>query len=303
METVYLEANQTISQAIKNAPENAQIMLEGKVYREKIIVDKRGITLRGVNGKTKIVYGDYAKKIHADGMEYNTFRTYTVNVVAPDVTFCDLCIENDSYEPKTKGQAVALSVYGDNFRAENVTLKSAQDTLFSGPLPDDLIFRYDGFLPDGERYFEGEARSYFKDCTVYGSVDYVFGCGTAYFSHCKLVNINDGRSVQYVCAPAHSLKQKRGFTFYKCEFTSEEGLKAFVYLARPWRDYGKCSFISCKLNNRVIGELFDRWNDTVRYLTARFEVFDTPHEKMVTWGKTLTQGEAENLVSEVEKFC
>ena len=59
----------------------------------------------------------------------------------------DLSVVNDALRPETKGQEVALTVYADDFHMRNCRLTSTQDTLFLGPLPKDLIERYDGFLP------------------------------------------------------------------------------------------------------------------------------------------------------------
>ena len=42
---------------------------------------------------------------------------------------------------------MALSVYGDDFLMEDCLLRSTQDTLFVGPLPQDLIRRYVDLLP------------------------------------------------------------------------------------------------------------------------------------------------------------
>ncbi len=300
MKKTYLKENQSIQSAIDKAEKGEIIVLLPHVYNEKVIINVDGITLLGQSG-TQIVYGDYAKKIHEDSLEFNTFRTYTVIVEANFVTLENLTIENNAYSPTTKGQAVALTVYGNNFKAQNVTLKSMQDTLFLGPLPDDLITRYDGFLRDEERFVEGELFSYFNDCKIYGSLDYIFGCGTALFEDCQMINIDDNRVIAYVCAPAHSLKQPFGFTFNNCEFLKEDGFESQIYLARPWRDYGKCTFINCK-TKFITADAFDRWNDSYRHQTARFEHYNcnlTP----VSWAKQLTDDQAKNHLNKMQKLC
>lgn len=284
MRTVYLKDGITLTEALKNAKKGDRIILEARTYYEKIVINVPDLTIEGQRG-SEIVFGDYANKIHSDGLQFNTFRTYTVNVLSKNVTFKNLTIENDVYDPKSKGQAVALSVLGDGFFAENVTLKSAQDTLFLGPLPDDLIFRYTHFLNDDERYIEGEVHSCFQNCSIFGSVDYVFGCGTAFFEGCSFTNIDDGRTVGYVAAPSHSLKQKDGFTFLNCKFDCVENLDATVYLARPWRDYGKCTFISCKFGKHISPKAFDRWSKSYRNQTSRFELYDCKTQNPISFTK------------------
>ena len=159
MSEIHLKYDEKLSDAIKNASSGDTIYLCEKSYNEKIVIDKPNLTIIGKGNSSKIIYGDYAKKIHEiDGLEYNTFRTYTVNITASNVKLINLTIENSSSNPKANGQAVALSVYGDNFYGENLWLISKQDTLFCGPLPDDLITRYIDFLPYSERYAEGNLK-------------------------------------------------------------------------------------------------------------------------------------------------
>lgn len=303
MSEIYLKPNENLSTVIKNARNGDTIYLCEKSYNEKIIIDKDNLTIIGKGEKSKIVFGDYSKKIHPkDGFEFNTFRTYTVNVIASGVTLKNLTIENSAGDPINKGQAVALSVYGDNFYGENLSIISMQDTLFSGPLPDDLITRYIDFLDYNVRYAEGEFRQIFKNCKIYGSVDYVFGCGTAFFDECTFINVDDGRSVAYVAAPAHSLKQSLGFTFMNCSFEKQGDFNSKIYLARPWRDYGKVTFINCSYTS-ICPEVFDKWGDTNRDRLARFELFNYPAtSETAGWTKHLTESETQKYLNIYNKI-
>ena len=240
-------------------------------YRAKIMITVPGLTLRGAGaGKTRILWDDYAKKLDEKGVEYNTFRTWTMAVCADDVAITDLSIVNDSLHPEKKGQEVALTVYGDNFTMERCTLSSTQDTLFLGPLPMDLIERYDGFLSDPLRR-DMRCRQRFSDCLIEGTVDFIFGCGEAVFEDCEIRSLCDARNTGYIAAPAHALDQTDGFLFKNCRLTAEPGLQpGTIYLARPWRDYGLCEFRNCEIGPHISPLGFDKWNDTSRDKTARF---------------------------------
>lgn len=241
-------------------------------YRCKVMVTVPGLTIKGAGaGKTRIVWDDYAKKLDEQGREYITFRTWTVAVCADGVTITDLTIENDALKPEEKGQEVALTVYADGFRMERCTLRSTQDTLFLGPLPKDLIQRYDGFLPDILRR-DMTCRQTFRDCLIEGTVDFIFGCGETLFENCEIRSLVDARGHGYLAAPAHALEQERGFLFRNCRLTAAEGVAAgSIFLARPWRDYGLCEFENCQTVGDHISPLgFDKWNDTGRDKTARF---------------------------------
>ena len=249
-------------------------LAEGE-YRVKAVIFTPGLTLRGAGaGRTRIVWDDYAKKPDANGVEYNTFRTWTLAVCADGVTMEDLSVINDALRPEVKGQEVALTVYGDDFAMRRCRLTSTQDTLFLGPLPPDLIDRYAGFLPDWLRRDKSCSQT-FHECLIEGTVDFIFGCGRAVFQNCELRSLYDVRALGYVAAPAHSLWQTEGFLFRECRFTSEENVPAgSVFLARPWRDYGLCVFRDCSCGGHISPLGFDKWNDTERDKTARF--YETP---------------------------
>lgn len=247
------------------------IELSAGDFRAKTIIFTPGITLRGAGaGKTRILWDDYAKKLDEKGVEYNTFRTWTMAVCADGVTITDLSIINGSLHPEEKGQEVALTVYGDDFTMERCTLTSTQDTLFLGPLPLDLIERYDGFLPDYLRK-DISCRQRFSDCLIEGTVDFIFGCGEAVFENCEIRSLCDARGTGYVAAPAHAPEQEKGFLFQNCRMTAETGVApGAIYLARPWRDYGLCEFTDCVYGKHISPLGFDKWNDTSRDKTARF---------------------------------
>lgn len=260
-------------------------LMEGE-YRQKVTIFTPGLRIRGAGaGQTKIVWNDYAKKLDDKGVEYNTFRTWTVAVCAEGVAMEELTVANDALRPEEKGQEVALTVYADDFTMKNCTLSSTQDTLFLGPLPPDLIQRYDGFLPDHLRR-DMACSQRFEDCLIEGTVDFIFGCGRTLFQNCELRSLRDARNCGYVAAPAHSLEQKEGFTFRRCRFTAQEGVTpGSIYLARPWRDYGLCVFEECEYGPHISPLGFDKWNDTQRDKTARFyEIPAVPGR--VPWAKS-----------------
>lgn len=252
-----------------------EICLSEGDFRVKAAIFTPGLTLRGAGAeRTRIVWDDYAKKPDEQGREYNTFRTWTLAVCADGVSMRDLAVVNDALHPESKGQEVALTVYGDRFTMEDCRLSSTQDTLFLGPLPADLIRRYEGFLPDWLRR-DKPCRQRFFRCLIEGTVDFIFGCGGAVFDGCEIRSVFDVRNVGYAAAPAHALEQKEGFLFRECRFTAGEGVPdGSVYLARPWRDWGLCVFENCAYGPHISPLGFDKWNDTQRDKTARF--YETP---------------------------
>ena len=305
MKTLHLTPDCNLGEAINNSDAEVVFLSKG-VYRQKTEITRDNVTVIGEGRETVLTFDDYANKIHADGKEYNTFRTYTLCVTGKGVRLENFTVENSNTDPETKGQCVALSVHGDNFTAVNMNLVSTQDTLFLSPFPDDLVVRYRDFLPRRQLYKEGGNTHLFKNCRIAGTVDFIFGCAEAYFKNCEIVSLKDTRNIGFVTAPAHSLSPERGFAFIDCDFKSDGAKKATVFLARPWRNFGKCDFINCRVGTHINGELFDKWNDTDRDRSARFSYFGldcafTPCP--VKWSKELAKAQAENIINDcAEKF-
>lgn len=286
------------------------IYLKKGVYNVKLLIAANDVTIIGEERETTVIcYDDYAKKPHPDGGEYNTFRTFTVCVTGENVVMENLTVANTNTSPDTVGQCVALSVNAKLFHARNCDIKSTQDTLFTAPFPDDLVIRYsgltddpayyDGFIPREQLYMEGEAFHYFENCRIYGTVDYVFGGARALFENCRFISLKDKRGTGFVAAPSHSLKQSLGYLFLNCAFVNGGADNGSVYLARPWRDFGKCDFINCTLDSHVSPLLFDKWNDTYRDKTARFSYCGLEGGDLtpVSWGKELSPESANEIIN------
>lgn len=267
----FLTPQDDLQQALDSAPKDAFVHLAAGIYRQKIVIRTPGLTIVGQGAEnTILIFDDYAQKPDEQGREYITSRTYTLAVCADGVQMEHLSIVNDARSPEKKGQEVALTVYGDDFQMENCRLTSTQDTLFLGPLPPDLIDRYDGFLMDELRQ-DRPLRQTFRNCLIEGTVDFIFGCGNALFENCEIRSLADARDIGYIAAPAHSLSQTEGFLFQNCRLTCEEGVTpGSIYLARPWRDYGLTTFRDCRMDRHIAPSGFDKWNDTNRDQTARF---------------------------------
>ena len=121
MKTIELTPSDDIQRILDALDEPAEILLHKGLYRQKIKISRGNITIKGESrDETIISWDDYARKRHADGMEYNTFRTYTVCVTGENVRLENFTIENSVPDPKTAGQCVALSVNAKTFSAADI---------------------------------------------------------------------------------------------------------------------------------------------------------------------------------------
>lgn len=260
-----------------NADDDYEICLKTGNYFEKIKIkwdSDYTLTIKGLK-KVVISNNDFAKKRHQDQKEYNTFRTYTMMILGRNVTLENLTIENTCGSGKKYGQGVALALIGDQIKLNNCRLLGHQDTLFLGPLPKDLIERYQNFLPQDELIFPLPHRIHVKKTYISGDVDFVFGSAEAYFSECEF---NSKARHGFVFAPSTDKNDEIGFVVRNCRFTSNSKDKSsHVYIARPWRDYGYCALYDCQMDNHIHDDGFDKWNNTSRDKTCRFYEFNSKY--------------------------
>ena len=315
MDVLHLSPNDDIQHILDKLTRPTTIYLRAGEYRNKLWIKCDGVRLVGENRETTVIsWDDFARKPHPDGGEYNTFRTYTVCVTGNGCSLENLTVKNGNTDAKKVGQCVALSVNAPLFRARDVDLISEQDTLFTAPFPDDLVVRYsgltddpayyDGFIPRPQLYMQGGSVQLYDNCRIYGNVDFIFGCAEAYFENCRLISVRDERSHGFVCAPAHSLKQRRGYVFVNCAFEDGGAGEGSVFLARPWRDFGKCDFIDCTLGRHISPQLYDKWNDTYRDRTARFAdggLRAAAPLDPVAWSRRLSDGEREEILADCRR--
>ena len=270
-----INRRENLQDVLDAAPPGTIIRLPAGVFRQKVVLRTPHITLVGAGrDRTAIVFDDHARRMDKVGRPLGTFRSFTMAVAAKNVTMRDLTVINDAGAPAEKGQQVALSVCGDGFCMEDCALVSTQDTLFVGPLPPDLRLRYAHLLPEELRRPE-PLSARFHGCRIVGSVDFIFGGGTALFDGCEICSVRDGRALGYVAAPSHEKARQEGFTFRRCRFTAfPDVAPASVYLARPWRDWGLAVFENCVYGPHIHPAGFDKWGTTARDETARF--YETP---------------------------
>lgn len=287
-----IDSSISINETLKKLIDGDTLFLKKGIYKEKVRINTPNISIIGEDKNTTIIENmDYSPKIHEDHQEYITFRTWSVIVISDNVNISNITIKNASIPATKYGQAVALHVLGDNFKMDNSILLGDQDTLFCGPLPDDLALRYINFLCKEERQTK-ESRQLYTNTYIEGGVDFIFGSGNAVFKNCHFHAIEP--NFGYFFAPSHNKDQKYGFTIIDSTFS---GFPNTMYLARPWRDYGKVVIInSTILNDVLFAEGFSNWNDTKRYKTARFYEYNTKNintHTFVNWSHHLTKDDIE----------
>ncbi|WP_159518290.1 pectinesterase family protein [Sunxiuqinia indica] len=249
--------------------ERVTVFIKNGTYNEKVKIPacNTNLSLIGESAeKTMITYDDYFDTI--DRGRNSTFYTYTLKVEADDFYAENLTIANSA---GPVGQAVALHVVGDRCTFKNCRMLGNQDTLYT----------------TGEK-----SRQYFTECYIEGTTDFIFGNSTVLFNECVIHSLADS----YITAASTVKGKKYGYVFQNCTLTAAEGVSK-VYLGRPWRDYAKVVFISCKLGKHILPEGWSNWGGTNRDQTAYYAEFNnsgsgfTPDQR-VDWSHQLTKDEA-----------
>ncbi|GEA87446.1 pectinesterase family protein [Cellulomonas cellasea] len=144
----------TVQAAIDAVPSSSTtrrvITIKPGTYREIVTVNKPNVTLRGTGStasQTVIVNN------RSNGAGYGTYGSATFFVKAKDVGVENLTLSNDF---GVGSQAVAATVDADR-----------------------AVFRGVRFLGNQDTLLVHSGRSYFADCHVEGTVDFIFGDGTA----------------------------------------------------------------------------------------------------------------------------
>ena len=228
------------------------------------------ISDNGIEIRDQLFTGSlHATMIHADGRPYHTFRTPTVIINGADVTCIQCTFENTAGPGKEKGQAIALTLDGDEIVLDHCTLKAHQDTLFLAPLPEKEKEK-DGFLGPQQFTPRTHRTVYIRHCLIEGDVDFVFGGATAYFDDCEFRSIGRG----YVFAPCTPKDVELGFIVRNCRFTcSDEVEDHSCYIARPWRDHAMVRLENCELGRHIHPDGWHDWNKAYAHETIRFSEY------------------------------
>ena len=265
MLTIHIRPSENaLQRAIDSLPADdspALIRLAPGEYREKVELRRPNTTIEGAGAdRTRIVWADAATTILSDGVKRGTFRTYTLLVLADGCTLRGLTIENAAAPRESVGQCIALFADGDLFTCEDVTLLSAQDTLFTAPLPPREVIP-GGFIGPTQTLPRKAQRHTYRRCTIKGDVDFIFGGAAAWFEDCEIICIPRGNRKPGGFATAASTPegQKYGYVFHRCRFTGENVPDASFYLGRPWREFAKTLLLDCFIGAHIRPEGWDNW--------------------------------------------
>lgn len=235
----------TVAAAVAAAPTNSKkrhvIYIKAGAYMENVEVGKKHVNLMFVGdgiGKTVIK----ASRNVVDG--YTTFRSATVAVVGNNFLARDLTIENSA--GPSKHQAVALRVGADLSAFYRCSFVGYQDTLYVHSL-----------------------RQFFRDCDVYGTIDFVFGNAAVVLQGCNLYARKPlpNQSNIFTAQGREDPNQNTGISIQRCKVAAAADLAAAqsstkTYLGRPWKQYSRTVYLQSELDSLVDPAGWLEWDGT-----------------------------------------
>lgn len=248
-------------------------------YKESVVFQCSNLEIIGENAASTIVEdAHFAKEMHPDGFLRGTFWTAVVRLDGNNLTLRNLSIINSAGPGKKAGQAIALYCDGLGILVDNCILKANQDTLFTAPFP--LLNKHglnEGFGPK-QNCERTPSVIRFSNSYIEGDVDFIFGGATALFENCRIFSHDPDKSNPldpvkgYIAAPSTVNNLKYGYLFLNCELDSDCP-SGTVFLARPWRPFGKAVFIGCRAGaHHICTDLFNDWDDIHNRETCFFAV-------------------------------
>ena len=241
----------TVQEAINAVPDfrkegRTTIYIRKGVYKEKLIIPESKINVSLIGAEGAVISGDdYASKPNRFGENMSTSGSSSCYIYAPDLICENLTFENTAGRV---GQAVACFVSGDKVIFRNCRFLGNQDTLYN---------------------FGKHCRQYFENCYIEGTVDFIFGSSTAVFNRCTIHSLSKG----YLTAPSTPQDEAYGYVFIDCRLTAADGVEK-VYLARPWRPYGKSVFIHCEMGDHILPVGWHNWNKKEAEKTCFFAEYE-----------------------------
>lgn len=265
----------TVQQAIDAVPDFRKnvtvIYIKNGVYKEKLVLagSKARVKFIGESvEKTILTYDDYNAKKNVFGEDMGTSGSSSFYVYGDEFRAENITFQNSS---GPVGQAVAVWVAGDKVQFKNCRFLGFQDTLYT---------------------YGYKSRQYYKDCYIEGTVDFIFGSSTAVFENCEIFCKKGG----YITAASTHDSTSYGYVFKDCRITGNGGSGSF-YLGRPWRPYAKTVFIRCEMGDIIHPDGWNNWGKESNEKTAYYAEYKNSGPgfkpgKRVPWSYQLTDLQA-----------
>ncbi|KAK7337476.1 hypothetical protein VNO77_18052 [Canavalia gladiata] len=250
----------TINDAIAAAPNKSLstdgyflIYVTAGVYDENVSIDKKKTYLMmigdGIN-KT-IITGNRSV---VDG--WTTFSSATFAVVGQGFVGVNITFRNTA--GPQKHQAVAVRNGADLSTFYSCSFEAFQDTLYVHSL-----------------------RQFYRECDVYGTVDFIFGNAKVVFQSCNLYPRlpMTGQFNAITAQGRTDPNQDTGISIHNCTITAADDLAnsngaVATYLGRPWKEYSRTVYMQTSMDNVINAAGWREWDGNFALSTLYYAEFN-----------------------------
>ncbi|KAJ3672628.1 hypothetical protein LUZ60_007349 [Juncus effusus] len=174
----------------------------------------------------------------------------------------------------SKHQAVALRVGSDRSVFYRCSFKGYQDTLF-------VVSQ----------------RQFFRECQIYGTIDFIFGNAAAVLQNCDIY-VRRPMAHQGNMITAHGRddpNQNTGISIHMSRVRPApdfESVKSSfkTYLGRPWKKYARTIFMKSDLDGMITREGWARWDGDFAINTLYYAEFMNTGDGAATGGRVKWPG-------------
>ncbi|KDP23441.1 hypothetical protein JCGZ_23274 [Jatropha curcas] len=251
----------SINDAVSAAPNNTAntgsgyfvIYVVKGVYQEYVSIpsNKQNIMIIGDGiGKTVIT----GNRSVIDG--WTTFNSATFAVVGQGFVAVNITFRNTA--GAIKHQAVAVRNGADMSAFYRCSFEGYQDTLYAHSL-----------------------RQFYRDCEIYGTIDYIFGNAAVVFQNCK-ISSRLPLNFQYNTITAQGRtdpNQNTGISIQNCSIKAAKDLATSnvtirTYLGRPWKEYSRTIFMESYIASLIDPTGWAPWSGDFALSTLYYAEFN-----------------------------
>ncbi|KAG1371281.1 pectinesterase [Cocos nucifera] len=264
----------SIMDAVDSAPEKLDgssgyyvIYVDAGVYEEYVVISKKktylmmigdGINRTVVTGNRSVVDG------------WTTFHSSTFAVVGQGFVAINMTFRNTA--GAIKHQAVAVRNDADLSTFYSCSFEGYQDTLYTHSM-----------------------RQFYRECDIYGTVDYIFGNAAVVFQNCNIYSRlpMQGQSNTVTAQGRSDPNQNTGTVIQDCNIVAAPDLASdsgstITYLGRPWKNYSRTVIMESFMDSSIDPRGWMPWDGDFALSTLYYAEFNntgpgSDTSNRVTW--------------------
>lgn len=160
-----------------------------------------------------------------------------------------------------------LGASGDGFIAQGITIRNTAGpqkhqavALRSGS--DLSVFYQCSFEGYQDTLYVHSNRQFYKECDIYGTVDFIFGNAAVVLQNCNIFARDPPNKINTVTAQGRTdPNQNTGISIHNCRITGAGSSKsARTYLGRPWQKYSRTVVMKTFLDGLISSEGWLPWS-------------------------------------------